>query len=176
MADIFDRDHLPKDEAVQSKLITWIPLHHHAWSSAFLLYGHPFQTLHCRNPTETSRSSLEDSGTLYFNHRRTSNNDVNSITWSVRRKKKKKKNKTKQNRTICKGFQLLWWISHLIWPTKSRGESSAHVIHLVIISLLYLQEEKKKDILYMGFHIDIGLGIIRVLTWAERDLLRPSSW
>lgn len=90
MADIFDRDHLPKDKAVQSKLIRWIPLHHHAWSSAFLCYGYPFQTLHCRNPTETSRSSQEDSGMLYFNHRTTSNNDVNSIMWSVRGKKKKK--------------------------------------------------------------------------------------
>lgn len=29
MAEIFDRDHLPMDKLVQSKLIRWLPLHSH---------------------------------------------------------------------------------------------------------------------------------------------------
>lgn len=45
-------------------------------------------------------------------------------------------------------------------PQKSRGKSSAHAIHLVVNSLLYYQ---KKDILYMGFHIDIGKGVYQGL-------------
>lgn len=44
-------------------------------------------------------------------------------------------------------------------PQKSREKSSAHAIHLVI-SLLYFQ---KKDILYMGFHVDIGTGVYQGL-------------
>ncbi len=167
MADIFERDHLPKDKAVQSKLIRWIPLHHHAWSSTFLFYWHPFQTLHCQNPTETSHSSQEDSGTLYFNHRTTSNNDVNSIMCWVCGKKKKEQN---MNRNIMQGFSVVVMnISPYLTQKKSGGKSSAHVIHLVITPLLYLQ---KKDILYMGFHIDIGLGDLSGF-WLG---FRPSSW
>lgn len=82
---------------------------------------------------------------------------------------KKTKNKTEQYARV---FRCCDEYPTLFDPQKL---GSAHVIHLVIISLLYLQE-KKKDILYMGFHIDNGLGFIRVLTWAERDLFRPSSW
>lgn len=153
MADIFDRDHLPKDEAVQSKLIRWIPLHHHVWSSAFLRYGHPFQTLHCRNPTETSRSSQEDSGMLYFNHRWTSNNNVKSIMWSVCRKKNKK-----QNGTICKGFPLLWWIPHLIWPTKIRGKVQP-MSFISSSSLCYTYRKKKKTFYTWAFTSIMGWGL-----------------
>lgn len=151
MADIFDRDHLPKDKAVQSKLIRWILLHH-AWSSAFLCNGHPFQTLHCRNPTEISRSSQEDSGTLYFNHRRTSNN-VNSIMWGVREKKKRTKNKTEHYARV---FNCCDEYLTLFDPQKV-GKKAQPMSFTSSSSLCYTF--RKKDILYMSFHIDTGLGI-----------------
>lgn len=155
MADIFDRDHLPKDEAVQSKLIIWIPLHHHAWSSAFLLYGHPFQTLHCRNPTETSRSSLEDSGTLYFNHKRTSNNDVNSIMWSVRRKKKQK-NKTEQYARV---FSCCDEYLTLFDPQKLGGKVQP-MSFISSSSLCYTYRKKKKKTFYTwAFTSILGWGL-----------------
>lgn len=53
------------------------------------------------------------------------------------------------------GFSVVVMNLTLFDPEKVGGKSSAHVIHLFITSLLYLQ---KKYILYMGFHIDIGLG------------------
>ncbi len=154
MADIFERDHLPKDKAVQSKLIRWIPLHHHAWSSTFLFYWHPFQTLHCQNPTETSHSSQEDSGTLYFNHRTTSNNDVNSIMCWVCGKKKKNKTWTE---TLCKGFQLLWWISHLIWPRKSRGGKAQPMSFISSSPLCYTY--RKNTFYTWAFTSILGWGI-----------------
>jgi len=167
MADIFDRDHLPKDEAEQSKLIRWIPLHHHVWSSAFLRYGHPFQTLHCRNPTETSAHPRRILGCCILTI-------GEPVITMLNQSCGVSAEKNKQTEQYARVFRCCDLISHVIWPTKIRGK--VQPMSFTSSSSLCYTCRKKKTFYTWAFTSIMGWGLSGFLTWAERYLLRPSSW
>lgn len=130
----------------------------------------PFKHYTAEIPRKPPAHPRRDSGTLYCNHRRTSNNDVNSIMWSVRGTKKEQKNKTEHYARV---FSCCDESLTLFDPQKV-GEKAQPMSFISSSSLCYTC--RKKTFYTWAFTSISGWGFIRVSTWAERDLLRPSSW
>lgn len=133
MAEIFDRDHLPMDKLVQSKLIRWLPLHSHVCgvqhsSATDIPFKHYTAEIRRKPPTHPRRILGLCILTI-------GEPIIMMLTESCGVSAEKNKQTNKKNRTLCKGFQLLWWIFHLIWSTESRGKRSAHSSrhHLFVI-------------------------------------------
>lgn len=87
--------------------------------------------------------------------------------------KKKKEQKTKQKH-YARVFSCCNEYLTLFDPQKV-GKKAQPMSFISSSSLCYTYRKKKHFIHGLSHRYWVG-GFIRVLTWAERDLLRPSSW